>query len=77
MGNRLAWAARRGMLELDLVFQRFLQKEYEHLTQEQKVLFAELLSLPDQTLYDWILRHDTKFDHKFEALIKILRKNSG
>ena len=37
--NRLRWAARRGMLELDLLLNGFLDHGYARLTPEQQTVF--------------------------------------
>jgi antitoxin CptB len=39
--NRLKWAARRGMLELDLILQPFVEKVYPTLNAELKNDFAD------------------------------------
>ena len=44
--DRLRWSCRRGLLELDLVLQRFLREEYPLLGDEQKQTFRRLLGLP-------------------------------
>ena len=49
--NRLMWASRRGMLELDLMLQPFVEKHYDQLDQTDQQLFQELLELEDQQLF--------------------------
>ena len=39
--NRLMWASRRGMLELDLMLQPFVEKHYDQLDQTDQQLFQE------------------------------------
>lgn len=51
---RIAWACRRGMLELDIVLGRFLAQRYSTLTPEEHTLFAEALTLSDQDLWQLI-----------------------
>ncbi len=55
--GRLRWRCRRGMLELDLVLARFLQRHCARLTVQQLAEFDELLDLPDQDL--WLLVRET------------------
>lgn len=50
------WQCRRGMLELDIMFEQFLQHHYDHLTPQQKTQFAALLQQDDLVLYDWLIR---------------------
>lgn len=49
--GRLRWRCRRGMLELDLVLERFLGENYVKLTAQQQAEFDALLDLPDQELW--------------------------
>ncbi|HEU0186406.1 MAG TPA: succinate dehydrogenase assembly factor 2 [Gallionellaceae bacterium] len=51
--ERLRWRCRRGMLELDIVLERFVSR-YAELDEQQKMAFDELLDLPDTTLWDMI-----------------------
>ncbi|OGT46689.1 MAG: hypothetical protein A3E82_01215 [Gammaproteobacteria bacterium RIFCSPHIGHO2_12_FULL_38_11] len=46
---------RRGMLELDFIFQQFLDHHYDALPEDQKKLFLSLLQEEDPTLYDWLV----------------------
>jgi len=51
--NRLRWRCRRGLLELDLLLESFLDREYDGLGDAERQAFAALLEVPDQTLLDW------------------------
>ena len=51
---RIAWACRRGMLELDIVLGRFLSLRYPELDPDQQALFADALTLSDQDLWQLI-----------------------
>jgi antitoxin CptB len=54
--RRLRWRARRGLLENDLVFERFFER-YEHSLSDDDVAgLDELLALGDNELLDLILR---------------------
>ena len=50
--DRIRWRCRRGLLELDLVLQRFVERHYPELTAEQKRAFEDLLEEPDNDLLD-------------------------
>lgn len=52
---RLRWRCRRGMLELDLLLQGFLERGYAQLDSTQQESFARLLELQDQTLQEYLL----------------------
>ena len=53
--QRLKWRSRRGLLELDLVFERFWAREGEKLTDREGRALEELLHLPDNDLLDLVM----------------------
>ena len=53
--NRLRWACRRGMLELDLVLEPFLEGHYESLNTKDRQAFQQLLDEQDQDLFNWFI----------------------
>ncbi len=53
--SRLHWKCRRGMLELDLLLQGFLDNGYESLDAAGREAFERLLELPDQALFERLL----------------------
>ena len=53
--SRLLWGCRRGMLELDLLFQPYAKEVYPQLSSLQQNAFEELLKLEDQLLFDWFM----------------------
>lgn len=52
--RRLHWQCRRGLLELDLLFVRFLERHYAELSVAEQGAFQRLLEQPDQTLLAWL-----------------------
>ena len=54
--NRLYWKCRRGLLELDLVLQRYLEKNPDDDS------IAPLLDLPDNDLWDIIAGRSESYD---------------
>jgi antitoxin CptB len=52
--RRLRWQCRRGLLELDLLFVRFLEQHYSALSMAEQGDFQRLLEQPDQTLLAWL-----------------------
>jgi antitoxin CptB len=67
--NRLYWKCRRGLLELDLVLQRFLT------TAEDRDLLSlsALLELPDNDLWDIIAGRSDRYDRRYEETVARLR----
>jgi len=53
--QRLRWACRRGMLELDLVLLPFVENVYSTLPESDKLLFDSLLDCEDTELFNWFL----------------------
>jgi antitoxin CptB len=52
--ERIRWRCRRGMLELDIVLGRFVDRYYADLDQSQCSAFDMLLDMPDAVLWDMI-----------------------
>lgn len=71
--NRLRWAARRGMLELDLLFSAFLDRQYDALTEDQQRVFARLLGCEDQELYAWLIGRAEVPDAELRAMVAAVR----
>lgn len=67
--RRLRWQCRRGLLELDLLFQRFLATRYGELTPDERLAFRTLLSQPDPVLMSWFQGQENPPD----ILRKIIR----
>jgi antitoxin CptB len=70
------WQCRRGMLELDLLLNNFVDKEVESLTAEQELTFQLLLSYPDQTLLDLLLGNSVSSDLPVTILVKKIQLTS-
>jgi antitoxin CptB len=52
--DRIRWRCRRGLLELDLVLARFLERTYAHLTPAERDVFKGLLEHSDNELWDLV-----------------------
>jgi len=75
--NRLYWASRRGMLELDLVLQPFLDNHYDHLPASDQQLFETLLECEDQDMFTWFIDKVDPEDPNILKIVKIIRANTG
>lgn len=53
--RRLAWRCRRGLLELDLVLQRFVALEFTNLSRQELSALDALLALPDHDFWDLLV----------------------
>lgn len=52
--RRFAWRCRRGLLELDIVLQDFVSKQFDSLNMHELQAFDDLLALPDNEFWDLI-----------------------
>lgn len=71
--NRLFWACRRGMLELDLVLGPFLEKIYPSLPSEEQSLFHKLLECEDQDMFRWFLHCEDPDEPELQRIVQIIR----
>ena len=53
--ERLKWRSRRGLLELDLVFDRFWKRIGDKLDDAEAAALEKLLRLPDNDLLDLVM----------------------
>jgi antitoxin CptB len=68
--DRLKWKCRRGLLELDLVLQGFMEKKFRE--GDLKPL-SELLDLPDNDLWDIVSGRSEQYEAKFSGIVARLR----
>lgn len=71
--KRLRWKCRRGMLELDLLLEKFLDKKYRHLSLEEQQQFENLLEIADPILWGWLLGHVPVNDVKFIHIVSLIQ----
>ena len=69
--RRLAWRCRRGLLELDIVLQRFVYEKFDQLTLEELTALDGLLDLPDNDFWT-LIKSNEKHDN--QALNDLLAK---
>ena len=73
--KKLRWKSRKGIRELDILLQKFLQLEYENLNQIDKEIFEELLDLETYDLLNAITGKSS-YNIKYEPIIKKLSQLS-
>lgn len=71
--NRLRWQCRRGLLELDLVLERFLQKHGDQLQGERLSAFQTLLAYTDDELWDLIRARTDCRDARLTEVVQWMR----
>ena len=57
--ERIRWRCRRGLLELDIVLGRFVERHYAGLDSAGRAAFDALLDMPDTELWDMITGRGT------------------
>lgn len=67
--SKLRWQCRRGMLELDLLLNSFLDNGYVELSTDEKQQFVMLLDYPDQALFDLLLGKMQSSDNKVSVML--------
>ncbi|MCL1149955.1 succinate dehydrogenase assembly factor 2 [Shewanella ulleungensis] len=70
---RVRWACRRGMLELDVLFQPFVEAQYEALTDADKQTFIRLLECEDPELFAWFMGHEQCPDSQLADMVVKVR----
>jgi len=75
--SKLRWRCRRGMLELDILLNNFVNKKYTQLNFEQKKIFDQLLDYPDQLLFDLFLGHMQSSDNSVSELVQTIRQSAS
>lgn len=71
--NRLRWQCRRGLLELDLVLERFIERHGEHLRDEHLASFKTLLDYADTDLLDLIRARAECRDARLAEVVQWMR----
>jgi len=71
--QRLMWQCRRGMLELDILLQGFVESCYDDLSESDKRAFEALLVYPDQELLEYFLEQSQADDKDIAKLVKFIR----
>jgi len=72
---KLKWQCRRGTKELDFLLEGYLNTFYYQDTDEEKILFGELLSMQDTRLIKLLLGDQIPRSKGLAALVKKIRNN--
>ena len=71
--DRIRWHCRRGLLELDLILERFNQRHLDGLDAVQLEQFKELLALDDNHLLDLIMERIAVTDQRLAPVLGMLK----
>lgn len=71
--RRLRWRCRRGMRELDQLFERYLDLRWKQASEAERGIFLRLLDCEDDRLWRWFLGHDPADDVELQSLVDRIR----
>jgi succinate dehydrogenase flavin-adding protein (antitoxin of CptAB toxin-antitoxin module) len=74
--NKLRWKSRKGIRELDILLQNFLNQEYETLNEHHKKIFEEVLEIETYDLLNAITGKSS-YNVEYEPIIKKLSNLSS
>jgi antitoxin CptB len=73
--NRLRWACRRGMLELDLILEPFVENFYDTLEEADQLRFEVLLESEDQSLFMWLMKRQSPDSPDMQRIVQIIHES--
>lgn len=75
--SQLRWRCRRGVRELDVLLDRFLQLEYQNLNEPARLAFQRMLETQDPIIMDWLFGKSVSEDQEIQSIITQLKSLSG
>lgn len=73
-GRRLKFLLRRGLKELDVLFERYHARRYGGASRNERDVFARLLEREDPEIQQWIM-NQAAVPPEFESVIQQLRRH--
>lgn len=70
--KKLKWHCRRGMLELDVLLEPFLDEIYLTLEDEDKQRFQKLIACEDQEIFPWFMQKEVPEDPDLARIVDII-----
>ena len=76
VSGRLRWQCRRGLLEVDLLLNGFLDhpQGYTALSPANQALFQELLNYSDNELLAWVLGSEAPLNRTLDDVLESIRR---
>jgi antitoxin CptB len=71
--GQLRWRCRRGMRELDVLLERYLQERYPSAPAAEQQVFVALLEAPDPQLFAYVVQREVPADPEWAHVIAKLR----
>jgi succinate dehydrogenase flavin-adding protein (antitoxin of CptAB toxin-antitoxin module) len=73
--ERIIWRSRRGLLEMDLILERFLSKHLDSLSEDEILVYDGFLQLPDNDFLDMAMGRKDPQDILEIALMNKIRNS--
>ena len=70
---RLLWRCRRGIKEMDIILQEFINVSYDQLNDEDKNAFSKLLDEQDLDILNWIIGKNKPTNDRLANIINIIK----
>jgi len=71
--SQIRWQCRRGMLELDFLLERFINTQFDRLSDDDKKQLARLLTYDDPILSQWLFAMQEPVDTELKRLIDLIK----
>lgn len=71
--RRIRFLTRRGLLELDILLERFMDTEFQNLNDQELEIFVEILDLPDQEFLALVNQKEQPNRDDFKPLLEKIR----
>lgn len=73
--SRLVWRCRRGIREMDIVLQGFLEQSYDALSDGDKKSFEQLLDEADLDILNWLMGKDEPKTDELVHIVTLIRES--
>jgi antitoxin CptB len=71
--DRIRWHCRRGLLELDLILERFVKRHLDALDAHQTEVFKKLLAYEDNDLLDMVMGRAEPVQEGLAGVLEMMR----
>jgi antitoxin CptB len=71
--DKIRWHCRRGLLELDLILEKFNHQYLATLNPEQLEHFKQILAFPDNDLLDLVMGRVAAPDRRYNNVLQLLQ----
>ena len=72
--GRLRWQCRRALLELDLLLERFLERDFDRLSDDQLAVLEDMLRCDDHDLWAMVNGSAPCREQRWQEMIDRLRQ---